>query len=121
MKDGSRTPTKASVKGCTSLDTQKVPPAPGMDVDVPVSTTPEPISSTTILPSPVPAEYTLVVNNPPTHTQPLGLRGLASSMHKPDNQMVVDSATTTTPTQHDSCITTIVNKVSLAFESCFSW
>ena len=83
-KDGSVTPTKASVGGRTPSAIRKEPPAKGMDVDVPVIITPSVISSDIIPPPPAPAVYAPVVNDPPADN---GLRGVASSIHAPGNRM----------------------------------
>ena len=81
-----------------------------MDVDVPITTNPTPISSVTTPNPPAPAVYTPVVNDPvPAESS---TRGLASSIHGPGNQMVVD------PTQHVT-EPNVVEQVSEKFESRF--
>ena len=110
-KDGSVTPTKASVGGRTPSAIQKEPPAVRMDVDVPVSTAPITISSDTIPHPPEPAVYKPAVPDPiPVESS---TRSLASSIHGPGNQMLVDP---TPPTSKPS----IVEQVSEKFESRFT-
>ena len=110
-KDGSVTPTKASVGGRTPSAIQKEPPALRMDVDVPVSTNPITISSNIIPHPPEPAVYKPVVPDPiPAESS---TRSLASSIHGPGNQMIVDP---TPPASKPS----IVEQVSEKFESRFT-
>ena len=63
QKDGSVTPTKASVAEHALSPKQKEPPASGMDVDVPSSPLPQTISSDIIPPPPVQAELTPAVKS----------------------------------------------------------
>ena len=99
-KDDNVTPTKVSVRGRTFSTIQKVPPALCMDVDVPIITTPTPISSDITPPPPAPAAYILVVNDPTTSGS--SLRGLKSSIHGPGNQMDTKPTSLTTDKGKDS-------------------
>ena len=97
--------------GRTPSAPQKVPPAPSMDVDVSVPTIPITISSNTIPKPPAPAVYKPVVTDP----TPLdsSSRGLASSIHGPGNQMMVDPPT---PAPKPN----IIDQISTKFESRFA-
>ena len=114
-KDGSVTPTKASVSGRTPATTQKVPPALRMDVDDPAPIAPNTISSDTTPTPPAPAVYNPVVSDPTPNIP--SSRGIASSIHGPGNQMVVE------PTQPDAPVNdtpTVVDQVSAKFEHRFT-